>query len=558
MFHSTGVSWSYATCPDNDYEKAKQLPVGHHVGVTCDEIICRRPASVVYRRVKHLSAPFLFHRKGRRDYRSLRDKVMAKSVLAFKVSFGDEIKKLSLRYDHLSFDVLLPQVATLFSLKPQHVSLKYVDQDGDRITMSCDEDLEDAVEQFKHANAVKLFVTVSSVPVRTLERDDEDFEVVRLAPEEVAVAGEDSVVPEVEPLASSESSLASTTEEKNESVSVDSARKVLESLKASDPSSLSSLMEALGFVSVSSVSKEATAGASPVVSPTRVPSAAGASPALAPTPVPAATGVSPSRGPSGIGAPAPIPGAAPVLFHYNVECDVCKMNPIAGIRYKCSMCTDFDLCESCEASCKHPSSHPLIKMRVPRTLSPVAQAFTPASSSASAPPKKTKYHAKYVKDVTIEDRCNVAPGSFHQKVWKLINSGCTRWPAGFGLIQVSGDTIVDPESVKGQLGEVGPGEEFTVSAPIQVPTKPGRYTSYFRLSDLEGKPFGPRIWVDFVVPEGNPDSPAVPVECPYAAQLEELKALGFTDEPLNKFLLVKFSGEVSGVINWLLDGGNQL
>lgn len=47
--------------------------------------------------------------------------------------------------------------------------------------------------------------------------------------------------------------------------------------------------------------------------------------------------------------------------HQSVCCDGCEANPVTGIRYKCSVCPDFDLCEKCEASNTH--GHPFLKIR---------------------------------------------------------------------------------------------------------------------------------------------------------------------------------------------------
>lgn len=45
-----------------------------------------------------------------------------------------------------------------------------------------------------------------------------------------------------------------------------------------------------------------------------------------------------------------------------IECDGCKQCPIRGVRYMCSVCADYDLCENCEQTGIH-AHHPLLKIR---------------------------------------------------------------------------------------------------------------------------------------------------------------------------------------------------
>ncbi|MCJ1400538.1 hypothetical protein MMC11_003744 [Xylographa trunciseda] len=51
--------------------------------------------------------------------------------------------------------------------------------------------------------------------------------------------------------------------------------------------------------------------------------------------------------------------------HRGVSCNGCNTQPIRGIRYRCSNCADFDLCEICEAAQIHPKTHVFYKVRVP-------------------------------------------------------------------------------------------------------------------------------------------------------------------------------------------------
>ena len=43
-------------------------------------------------------------------------------------------------------------------------------------------------------------------------------------------------------------------------------------------------------------------------------------------------------------------------------CDSCNASPIIGIRYMCSVCHNFDLCQNCEAKGFH-CEHVMLKIR---------------------------------------------------------------------------------------------------------------------------------------------------------------------------------------------------
>lgn len=52
-------------------------------------------------------------------------------------------------------------------------------------------------------------------------------------------------------------------------------------------------------------------------------------------------------------------------IHRGVTCNSCQASPICGIRYKCSSCVDYDVCERCEARDDHNKTHLFLKIRIP-------------------------------------------------------------------------------------------------------------------------------------------------------------------------------------------------
>ena len=59
--------------------------------------------------------------------------------------------------------------------------------------------------------------------------------------------------------------------------------------------------------------------------------------------------------------PSPAETQTNVAVHHNVICDGCDMQPIVGDRFKCSVRSDFDLCNGCEQ--KDTSPHPYLKIK---------------------------------------------------------------------------------------------------------------------------------------------------------------------------------------------------
>lgn len=67
------------------------------------------------------------------------------------------------------------------------------------------------------------------------------------------------------------------------------------------------------------------------------------------------------------GPPHHPPPHLPSMVHPHVTCDGCD-GPVAGTRYKCTVCPDYDLCSTCQSKGLHkehallPIFHPMANM----------------------------------------------------------------------------------------------------------------------------------------------------------------------------------------------------
>ena len=53
------------------------------------------------------------------------------------------------------------------------------------------------------------------------------------------------------------------------------------------------------------------------------------------------------------------------VVHDGVNCDQCGTGPIQGVRYRCSFCANYDLCEACYSSRTHDATHLFLRIDMP-------------------------------------------------------------------------------------------------------------------------------------------------------------------------------------------------
>lgn len=168
---------------------------------------------------------------------------------------------------------------------------------------------------------------------------------------------------------------------------------------------------------------------------------------------------------------------------------------------------------------------------------------------------KGKMVARHVKDITITDGTELAPGAPFVKTWRIRNEG-EAWPAGCRLLWISrhGDRMGAPESVPLPVeGAVAPQQEVDVSVDLVAPTEPGRYTCYFRMTTAEGVKFGQRMWASIVVAGSSSSSSDEDLAMlKYGNVAEMIEAMGFSTKRKHVIrLLEKHDGNVDKVVRVL-------
>ena len=196
------------------------------------------------------------------------------------------------------------------------------------------------------------------------------------------------------------------------------------------------------------------------------------------------------------------------------------MNPIQGIRYRCSVCADYDICEKCESTDIH-GKHALLKIRQPNQApnmllcqyknnsqqQPQPQAFR---NPKPKQPQGPFLSGRFVKE-SIADNTQVFCGRTFFKTWIFRNNGTTEWPKTVKLVRSSGDEMGQKEMLVSKA--VKPEEEVSFMMRFEAPNEPGRYTSFFRLQDGNVK-FGQKVWCTVQAIELNKINKPVPQVVP--------------------------------------------
>lgn len=110
----------------------------------------------------------------------------------------------------------------------------------------------------------------------------------------------------------------------------------------------------------------------------------------------------------------------------------------------------------------------------------------------------------FVSDTTVPDGQIFPPGAEFVKSWRMLNDGEKPWPETTQIRFVAGESFSSEtdSSMVVKVGRVDPGEALDVwTGDLKAPDAPGRYVSYWQLTDGAGQMLSANIWIDVTVTE---------------------------------------------------------
>ncbi len=114
---------------------------------------------------------------------------------------------------------------------------------------------------------------------------------------------------------------------------------------------------------------------------------------------------------------------------------------------------------------------------------------------------------KFIKDVTIPDEMDLAPGERFTKTWRIQNAGSCSWTIGYLLYFESGDIMGGPSSQGLTSETIQPGDSIDISVELIAPLETGSYQGNWKIRNVKGDGFGigefsKAFWVKINVVEG--------------------------------------------------------
>jgi hypothetical protein len=204
---------------------------------------------------------------------------------------------------------------------------------------------------------------------------------------------------------------------------------------------------------------------------------------------------------------------------HDYACNNCSLTPIIGVRYKCTVCPNFDFCEACEKTCDH--AHPFIKIKdlqhqkVLESKADNPMFYSSINCSGMKAMKdpipmrmsmsflKEDSNKKYYKAKLSKEPPNpisIEAGKSYTISFTLKNNGNSVWPSNAKIICIEGIH----KGVEEKIPQLEQEKEADINLQLQAPTNDGKYASSWKLSYIDPddngiKYFGPKITFEIKV-----------------------------------------------------------
>jgi len=389
---------------------------------------------------------------------------MESSKVIFKIKLGDDLRRWTCDSSPLSFNQVLDKAVQLFSIPRETAVLRYQDDEGDNVTLACDDDVQEAIMLALMAAdgrkpVVRLQVCSSTEqPPSTTRVSELEGTVQRLEREALkAKQHAENLAEHAENLADKVTKDASEMSKLAEKEAQRAHKHAKDSFKAlpfvQGIQEMITKLTPRGEGSADETAREALNNLHNLVGQF-------AQEAMPP------------------------PVQPELATHPGVACDVCQMCPVVGPRYK-KKGANYDLCQADFKKLDANAQRSFICIEHPQQV---------WRRNRPCPPccKSQKPQARFVEDVNIPTDTEIMPGTEFTKIWRLRNTGTAPWPANTKLVHIGGDKF-EGDSVA-NVDPAPPGEEINVAVSLVAPSEPGRYVSYWRLAEPPSmRKFGQRI-----------------------------------------------------------------
>jgi hypothetical protein len=162
------------------------------------------------------------------------------------------------------------------------------------------------------------------------------------------------------------------------------------------------------------------------------------------------------------------------------------------------------------------------------SLTPGSPTVTGTLPTATVNPNALAFgcnNLAFIRDVTVPAGTVIPKNKDFTKTWKVQNTGTCNWMYQYGLVLLSGDRYGGKDTKIQRLVTVDDWAEVSIN--MTAPNKPGTYTNYWRMTDLNGNMFGATLVVSFVVA-----APAAPTAVPTSTKTLAPPTSTFTFTPV--------------------------